>query len=477
MYFLFSLKMKENSSKRKNNKNYDIYETFDIEENEIKHQKNYLFSKNKNNFIIKLLIISIILSISLIICIFSINYLNKKSISNYNYNMESNFVFLNNQEKSNCPIGYKLNDGKCIINYSFKAIYYTDSNNEKISLFRKVPFDIIEMIIDGEIISPSLEYTFELKGDHIVYVLLNFTDNNSLSNMFSGISQVKSIYFSPLFDTKNITLMRNMFYGCSSLISIDLSNFNTQKVTHIDKMFLGCSSLTNISFSNFDTQNVIYMSQMFSGCSSLKSLDLSNFQTPNLTNMGYMFSDCSSLESINLKNFNTEKVTDMEGLFFSCSSLKNIDISNFNTKNCRNLGGMFFKCSSLQEINLSNFETKNATNMENMFNGCSSLTSINVSNFDTQNVRLMKKMFSGCSSLTYMNLSNFNIQNVKEMNEMFYGCSNLKYIDISSFKNKYVSKVPMFDDIDTVGVIILNKSFMDKIIEQIPNKWKIIIND
>ena len=37
--------------------------------------------------------------------------------------------------------------------------------------------------------------------------------------------------------------MERMFYGCSSLQSINLSSFNTTNVKDISFMFLGCSSL------------------------------------------------------------------------------------------------------------------------------------------------------------------------------------------------------------------------------------------
>ena len=43
-----------------------------------------------------------------------------------------------------------------------------------------------------------------------------------------------------------------MFSDCSSLININLSNFNTQNVTNMNSMFDGCSSLTNINLSNFN---------------------------------------------------------------------------------------------------------------------------------------------------------------------------------------------------------------------------------
>ena len=44
------------------------------------------------------------------------------------------------------------------------------------------------------------------------------------------------------------------------------------------------------------------MSYMFAVCSSLNSIDLSNFNTNNVTDMSDMFHGCSSLNSINLSN-------------------------------------------------------------------------------------------------------------------------------------------------------------------------------
>ena len=72
--------------------------------------------------------------------------------------------------------------------------------------------------------------------------------------------------------------MIGMFYGCSSLLSLDLSNFNTQNVASMEGMFFNCSSLSS-DLSNFNTQNVKSMIYMFYSCSLLTSLDLSNFNT------------------------------------------------------------------------------------------------------------------------------------------------------------------------------------------------------
>ena len=52
------------------------------------------------------------------------------------------------------------------------------------------------------------------------------------------------------------------------------------------------------------------MQYMFYNCSSLTSLNLSNFNTSNVINMRYMFSGCFNLEYINLNKFDEIKLDD-----------------------------------------------------------------------------------------------------------------------------------------------------------------------
>ncbi|MBQ0072705.1 MAG: BspA family leucine-rich repeat surface protein [Prevotella sp.] len=249
---------------------------------------------------------------------------------------------------------------------------------------------------------------------------------------FRYLTSLKSIAGLNMVNTVNMTSMSDMFFGCSSLASLDVSNFNTQNVTDMLGMFYGCSSLASLDVGNFNTQNVIDMSAMFRKCSSLASLDVSNFNTQNVTSMSSMFSGCSSLASLDLSNFNTQNVTYMSSMFYGCSSLASLDVSNFNTQNVTYMYSMFSGCSSLTSLDLSNFNTQNVTSMLDMFDGCSSLASLDVSNFNTQNVTNMSSMFSGCSSLASLDLSNFNTQNVTDMRKMFYNCYSLKSVSVGS---------------------------------------------
>ena len=64
--------------------------------------------------------------------------------------------------------------------------------------------------------------------------------------------------------------MSEMFSGCISLTTINLSNLNTQNVTNVSYMFSGCLSLTNVDLSNFNSKKVIFLHHMFRSCNSLK---------------------------------------------------------------------------------------------------------------------------------------------------------------------------------------------------------------
>ena len=93
---------------------------------------------------------------------------------------------------------------------------------------------------------------------------------------------------------------------------------------------------------------------MFRNCSSLQSLDLSNFDTSNVTDMQYMFEKCSSLQSLYLSNFDLREVTEMGRMFSGCSNLEYIDASKINitsypTPSYYNQE-IFYNCSKLNHI-------------------------------------------------------------------------------------------------------------------------------
>jgi len=63
---------------------------------------------------------------------------------------------------------YKFYDNN---DYSFKATYRSDSENESVPLIQKLPGEIIKMVIDDEEVEPCITYTFSKAGIHTVSVL------------------------------------------------------------------------------------------------------------------------------------------------------------------------------------------------------------------------------------------------------------------------------------------------------------------
>ena len=229
-------------------------------------------------------------------------------------------------------------------------------------------------------------------------------------------------------NTANVTDMRDMFYSCGSLTSLDLSSFNTENVIDMSLLFALCDSLASLNLSSFNTEKVTDMNSMFLYCSSLTTLDLSSFNTANVTDMHDMFMTCRSLASLDLTSFNTEKVTNMDDMFGFCRSLASLDLTSFNTANVTDMNCMFQGCWSLASLDLTGFNTANVTDMFNMFAGCKSLASLDLTGFNTANVTDMIHMFAGCNSLTtiYCNDDWSVGGKVEDHSDMFSNCPNLK---------------------------------------------------
>ena len=242
-----------------------------------------------------------------------------------------------------------------------------------------------------------------------------------------GIYKIEYFFFN------NLTKTSYMYYGCSNIISLDLSKFDSQKVTNMSYMFSGCELLKSLNLSGINTQNVNNMSYMFQDCCKLTNLDLSGFNTKNVKYMNNMFQNCAHLTYLNILDFNTINVINMNNMFLNCSHLTNINLSNFNTINVKNMSYMFSGCKSLKNIDVLNFNTQNVINMKGLFNSCSSITNLELSNFITTNVTNMSLMFSGCELLKILYLSKFTAEKITNISFMFYGCKSLTYLDLSNF--------------------------------------------
>ena len=125
----------------------------------------------------------------------------------------------------------------------------------------------------------------EFNGREELYKVATLVDEShtSLSDMFSDCLYLATINGITEWDTSNVTDMSRMFFGCTSLKSLDLSNLDTSNVTNMSWMFYSCDNLTELNLSNFDTSNVTIMSYMFEYCNKLRTLRLDNCSKDTIT--------------------------------------------------------------------------------------------------------------------------------------------------------------------------------------------------
>ena len=254
---------------------------------------------------------------------------------------------------------------------------------------------------DTELIVPSVA---EVDGVEYTVTFKNCRDYKSVWKD-SGITSLKI--------DENVVLPRdcsNLFYGCSTLVTLDMSGIDTSNVNSMSGMFYGCSSLKYVDVSGFDMDSVGEVSDMFRGCSSLEEIDVSNFTTSDVDSFGYMFMECSSLKSIDLSRLNTSDATDMSGMFYDCKNLESITINGIDTSKVRYMNLIFANCEKLKEIDVSSFNTDSLKGVSYMFDDCYSLRSLDLSNFDLSLVTREEYMFSNCNKLEVINVpKNCNI--------------------------------------------------------------------
>lgn len=117
--------------------------------------------------------------------------------------------------------------------------------------------------------------------------------------------------------------------------------------------------------------NITDMSDMFNTvyncddvsqkCTTITSLDLSEFDTSNVTEMDSMFEFNGSLINLNLKGFNTAKVKNMESMFADIYSMEVLDLSDFDLSSVENVNNIF-SGSEFNNVIVKDLETKNKLN-------------------------------------------------------------------------------------------------------------------
>ena len=253
---------------------------------------------------------------------------------------------------------------------------------------------------------------------------LNTEEVTVMSDMFNGCSGLTTIYVSDDFATGNVSSSDGMFYGCSNLKGAtsynpgktgkDMANFDGYFTPKIITPYVKWDANTKVlTFKVANTKEegsgvydlneganaLEWVGEVYSDCE--KVVFTPSFKQARPTSCCQWFLGFSQLTTIEgIENLNTEEVTDMSEMFNSCSGLKNLDLSSFNTAKVTNMGYMFGGCYDLISLDLSSFNTAKVTDMTWMFYNCQSLTTIYASDgFTTGEVSSSDGMFESCFTL------------------------------------------------------------------------------
>lgn len=153
-----------------------------------------------------------------------------------------------------------------------------------------------------------------------------------------------------------------MFYGCSSLKEIDVSNWDTSKVTNLDH-FAAHANLKRKGMGNWNTSSLVNANAAFHNCAE-EELDLSGWDVSKVQFFCQMFENSPNLKRIKgLDKWNTSAGLGFDGMFERCGNLEELDLSSFNTTKAKNnvsassnghktltLNNMFLSCDNLEKV-------------------------------------------------------------------------------------------------------------------------------
>ena len=254
-----------------------------------------------------------------------------------------------------------------------------------------------------------------------VITLVGYAFNNCAKLKDSNFTNVQFTYDETL---QSSYQRSNIFNGCSSLTSIELTGITT--IPRL--MFSNCSNLSTVTVNSGITK---IEETAFSECSNLE--DISSL-SGTITIQSYTFAKCPKLKNSNFTNTQIKFDGDAKYAFQNCKSLTSINLyPDDNIPNC-----VFTSCTNLEDV--IGLPSGKVTVASSSFSGCSNLKSSNFNNIQfmfnmsqidmtaTYNSILSSDRlycsFKDCSSSNFTSIT-LSTDNTLIPNQTFCGCTNL----------------------------------------------------
>ena len=239
----------------------------------------------------------------------------------------------------------------------------------------------------------------------------------TMLNAFYGCSHL-DVTATDTPDLSNVTSMRQMFHGATSLKGNEHFNrWDVGKVTDMNSMFREATNF-NENIGGWDVGNVTTMAFMFNGATSFNQY-IGGWDVSNVTDMGWIFWGASNFNQ-DIGRWTVSKVIDM-GFMFNEATNFNQDIGGWTVSNVTDMGVMFQVASNFNQ-DIGNWNVSNATNMRFMFAGATNFDQ-DIGNWNVSNVTGMNSMFWGATNFDQY-IGNWDVSKVTDMNHMFSGASH-----------------------------------------------------
>lgn len=240
----------------------------------------------------------------------------------------------------------------------------------------------------------------------------NMSNVTSMNSMFNSAESLINVPNLKSWDVSNVENMEYLFYECSSLVEVDISDWNVQNVIDddgINEMFEDCGSLVTVNMDNWYLKNLegVAESIFYSGMDSLTTVSMKNWRLgPNVNNIDKMFPECPVLTTVDMSNwtFDNPDGVQMGGIFDECPLLSDLKIDVILQGNARR---MFKGCFSLQSYT-GTIDVSNVNRMDEMFQDAN-IFNQDISSWDTSSVGNMTDMFNAAITFN-QDLSGWNVQ-------------------------------------------------------------------
>lgn len=256
-------------------------------------------TENKRTYILMLLIVMLMLICIIAICVVGAHSVHPTETAELNKDVEQKEEHISAAvDIAATSIG---TNAKATFTVSTGEIHiYNSSTSGKATMSKSSWYTFLKKIITAD---GNLDAVKSITFDDQVYAPANSV------NLFSPyISETryplsKLVAFNNIDDKllmSNVTDISNMFYGCSSLKSLNVYNWDMSKLESTMRVFSHCSALEKIRGFEYwrNGNNCTWGYGMFDGCSSLRELNIPYVDTGVHLSM---FRGCSSLEVLKLK--------------------------------------------------------------------------------------------------------------------------------------------------------------------------------